>query len=222
MKPYAVILHHNRHKVCGDLVRSLSHDGVEVVVVDNSSFQPFRSNLARVIHHDEQPPNLSKFWNMALNYTHMSHMRSLEVEDYAVAILNDDLVLPEGFVGTLARKLDEHDVDIAFPDQFSRGVDVVDKSPPRSCLDLTRRMTGYAFVMRGSAMIRADERLKWWAGDVDLEMKARQGRGTVLVGGIRVEHLDANGHTDRRPELSRQAGVDRETFREIWGFPDFE
>lgn len=218
MKSYAVVTTHNRNRMCQDLVRQLTDEEVEVVVVDNASAQPFRSNVARVIHDWTQPPNLSAFWNMGLNYTHMSHERSWEIDDYVVAVLNDDLVLPPRFVQTLGEAIKESGCDIAFPDQFGVGSNVINQKPPGTCQDLTRRMTGFAFAIKGSSGLRADTSLRYWYGDDDLEMQARQKNGLILVGGLKVNHLDENGFFSKSPALQRQAERDRVTFVEKWGF----
>lgn len=218
-KQYAVITTHNRQASCTNLVGQLVADDVEVVVIDNASSPRFHSDLAYVIGNSNQPPNLSQLWNIglhAVNFLHFGKHRLFS--DYAVTVFNDDISIPEGYTERMATALELYDVDIAFPDQFGIGTDVVNRSAPGTCLDLMRRVTGYAFTLRGSAQLYADESLRWWYGDDDLEMQARARRGTVLVGGVTVEHSDANGNHIRRPELQEQACLDRATFVEKHGF----
>lgn len=221
MKLYAVITTHDRHEWLYALVRRLVDDDVEVVVVDNASDPPVRGDLCYVIRDNEQPPNLSRLWNLGLTWVHRHNNIHNDGDKYAVAVLNDDLMVPINFIQTLADKLEEYAVDVAFPDQFGHGIDIVDRSPPGPCVDFMKRMTGYAFVLNGDISPQANEELSWWCGDVDLEMRARACCGTVLVGGVSVIHHDANGSTMRNPLLSEQAGKDRQTFKTIWGFPDF-
>lgn len=213
---YAVITTHNRHAYLNRLIACLLVDGVTPVVIDNASTPPVKASCP-VIRDMEQPPNLSRLWNVGLDWVSDCEGDS----EHFVAVLNDDILTSPSFVQMIASKMDKYEVDLGFPNQRGYGVDVIDRSPPATCKNLEDRMTGYAFVLRGSAHIRANEDLRWWYGDQDVEMKARKGKGTVLVSGITVEHFDPNGYTNRSPTLSAQAARDRETFRKIWGFHAF-
>lgn len=212
--------------MCYKLVNQLNRSGTIVVVVDDNSDPPFESaeaaSVIRTSRYSNNSVNLSTNWNIGLDYVDFMHrMYGYYPYDYVVAVLNDDLEVPPGFVAELGEAIFEHNVDVAFPDQFGRNASIVDKSPPGQCLDLTTRMTGYAFAIRGNSGLRANERLLWWYGDNSVEMQARAGRGTALVGGLRVDHHDPDGWTNRKSELAAQAGKDRETFKEIWGFYAF-
>jgi hypothetical protein len=79
-------------------------------------------------------------------------------------------------------------------------------------------MIGYAFALRGSAGLFADEDLCWWWGDSDLDWRARGAGGVTSVHVPGLVHHDPNGYTNRCVELSTQAGRDRETFRAKHGF----
>jgi hypothetical protein len=83
---------------------------------------------------------------------------------------------------------------------------------------LGNRMVGFAFALRGSDGLRADEAFLWWWGDSDLDRRARARRGVCALGVPTLKHHDPNGYTNRQPELSEQAGRDRETFHRVHGF----
>lgn len=107
----------------------------------------------------------------------------------------------------------------AYPDQHrllgpgkDSGVMIFKDAAP---ISLYARMPGYAFSMRGSAKLYADEDLQWWFGDDDLDWRIRQNGGNALVGGLQVEHLSPNLSTVG--ELAEQAGRDRQTFKDKWG-----
>src|SRR5262245_59208494 len=84
--------------------------------------------------------------------------------------------------------------------------------------DIWRRMPGHAFTLRGEVGLRADERLRWWWCDTDLDWKARAAGGMLVVPGPEVENTRPNDFTVNKPELGEQAGRDGQTFQEIWGW----
>ncbi len=227
---YAVVAAHGRKQMTDNLVKGLLAENIYTIVVSSNNLPAYDlsgviPNGSRcisapgvvVLTHTSSPVNLSAVWNCGLDYVSQADNGT-----YSVAVLNNDLEVPAGTLQKLASSLDEYDVDITFPDQFGRGKSVIDKSPPCTPRDLTARMCGYAFMIRGSAKIRINESMLWWCSDGDAEMQARSGRGTALVGGVTVNHLEANGYTNAKPELMEQANKDVQTFKAIWGFPPVE
>ena len=221
MKLWAVVPSRDRRDMLFNLVAQLLVDDVEVVVVDNGYDPPLdespnpRVHIRRV---DQTPPNLSYLWNYGLGWARAHH--NFEKQgDYVVAVLNDDLVLPERFVSQLAHAIELTGAAAAYPDQHgvatygTNNARIIHKIP--GPISLFARMCGYAFALRGSAKITADETLKWWYGDDDIDWTARQCGGSVLVGGLKVEHLCPNQTTVG--VLAEQAGRDRQTFIDKWG-----
>lgn len=209
MNLWAVIPSRSRPVELRNLVEQLLVDGVKVVVIDNGvQFSHFHGDV-HIIRDFEDPPNLSRLWNVGLRY-----VADVNVDDqYHVAVLNDDLILPDNFVSESAERLARTSAAVAYPDQHRRGVDLflTDVRP----YPLVFRMTGYAFVLRGSAGIFADESIKWWYGDNDIEWQARHRGGTLMLGGLEVQHLTPDQTTVG--ELAEQAGRDRQTFIKKWG-----
>lgn len=209
---FAVIPTHNRPAELRQTIATLGLPPERVLVVDNASTPPVADVDATVVRDSEQPPNLSRLWNIGLDWAH----EQAAGEKYAVAVLNDDLVLPPGFLDTMVEAMDRTGAVIAYPDQFGRGSDwhntVQGPIEPRN-----NRLTGYAFVLSGQAGLRADERFRWWYGDDDLEWQAQAIGGTVLVGGVTVEHLHPNASTAENPVLREQSGVDKKSFIAKWG-----
>lgn len=240
---YAVIPTHNRPAELVKLLDSIP-PAVHVLVIDNASeprisapsgagfqgdqFIKFLGRRIQVIRDEEQPPNLSRLWNIGLDWAERLDLNysadhscdpatCTETNfEYAVAILNDDVVLPPEFLSTLAQELISHDVDIAFPGPVGSECLVNrHKSPP----GVDRRMTGWCFVVRGSSGLRADERLRWWCGDDDLELSAlHHGRGTVRVGGT-ISHGLVHRYPDQSTTgvLREQTNRDMDTFVKKWG-----
>jgi GT2 family glycosyltransferase len=196
MRLFAVIATHNRHELVRDLTIRLSHDEVLPVLVDNASTPPVTDFQGVKLTDPEQPPNLSRLWNLGLAE---ACRLSADSEEFAIAVLNDDLRIYPGFVRELADGL---------------GTEAAATHPAG--------FVGCAYVLRGSLVrtgrLRFDERFRWWYGDNDLEWQARKlgGLRTVELRGV-LQHLYPNASTKARPELREQAERDRQAFVEKWG-----
>jgi hypothetical protein len=202
----------------GNLCEQLGIDGVKTVVIDTGYKTPLPKQIydwnVTVLGDNTQPPNISRWWNFGLNYIKMVE----GPKEHVVAILNDDLVIPSGFVTDLAGVILETNAAAAYPDQhghFLTGEPHVLVHTKAEPVSIYTRMCGYAFALRGSLNLRADETLQWWYGDDDLDWRARQAGGSVLVGGLKVQHLRPNESTVGA--LAEQAGRDRQTFADKWG-----
>lgn len=211
MNLYAVIPSGNRRQELTDLVNVLVSDGVRVIIVDTGYDTPLEFSAPRVavLYDVYQPKNISRWWNLGLEMAETLERYAYPNEEFVVAVLNDDIVIPRGFVQALANGIIYHDVSGAFPDIYGMKRDFVLHQVSHW------KMSGYAFAMRGSQGFRAREELAWWGGDQDLEWQMLTNGGLVTVGGLPLHHLYPNQSTVG--ELAEQAGRDRETFRQIWG-----
>ena len=215
---FAVIATHDRHDMLRDAVASLE-PGVHVVVVDNASEPPVQMHPSlrsrSIIRYDAQPPNLSHAWNLGLERVYDIATRA-DLETWDVAVLNDDLVLPPKWLSTLSAAMRETRSVLAHVDTTRQhGEPIVNRIP--GPVDLRTRISGWAFLMRGETHMRFDESLAWWYGDDDIDWRARQLGGVMRVPYQQVVHLDADGSTNRSPELTAQAGRDRDRFAAKWG-----
>lgn len=232
MRIYAVIPTHNRHTDLAELLATIPHY-VSVLIIDNASEPPVsaqdpftaRNHGAAVIRDEEQPPNLSRLWNIGLQWAEDKYRKDCRLpvdidagDDWAIAVLNDDVLLSPGLLSTLAAALVQHNVDIAFPGPpDSRDYINRDNPFPGTAL----RMTGWCFMVRGSSGLRADEALRWWCGDDDLQAQAvTHGRGSVRVG---LRSFEVAGLLHKHPDESTvgalrvQTEGDMETFVAKWG-----
>jgi hypothetical protein len=75
-------------------------------------------------------------------------------------------------------------------------------------------MTPHAFVIRGEVGLRADESMRWWYFDTDLDQQARLAGGVLSVPGPRVANSLANSTTVG--PLAEQAQKDQHTFMAKW------
>ena len=202
---YAVIPVRDRHELTRTLLTQLGLPPDRVIVVDNGSTAPAceaLAGLARVVEVPER--NISVLWNVGLDI-----VAAEQEGPHNVAVLNNDLEVPPGFLAGLAAGLRAGpDHLIAYPDWEGR-------LEPDLC-DPTGRMSGFAFMLRGEAGLRADPRFAWWFGDDDLARQGRERGQVVCVGGIHVSHLEPSASTAADPELGAIAAQDRERYFATW------
>lgn len=218
----AVIPTRNRHEMLADCVNSVINQVDAVYIIDNSSDPPIAPRPW--VHHswafvgcaqvDLDPPNISTLWNCGLSLA--DHAATLAgAQQWDVAILNSDVVVPPGWVNALSSAMRSTTALLAYPDQHG-GMEQVLHTLAEP-VDLRQRITGFAYLLRGEAGLRADESMAWWYSDDDLDWTAREQGGALLVPGLAVEHRCPNGSMEERPELAEQAARDRETFIAKWG-----
>jgi hypothetical protein len=211
---YAIVPTRNRPARLLALVYALSDQCDHIVVLDNASDPPvdaaklkFAAGNATVtvLRDDEQPPNLSRFFNLMLDQCGQP-----AGEPFDVAVLNDDDVVPAGWYDACSTGLRGHGTALIAHTAHTEPALLTDiHNDPRN------RMCPHAFVMRGEAGLRADESLRWWFGDTDLDLRARQAGGVLSVQGPTVINAHANQTTNG--ELAEQARRDHATFVAKWG-----
>lgn len=213
MSRFAVIPTRNRPAELESLIAELKRDNVYVVVIDNGSSPPVaRPVNGEVIVHDEQPPNLSRLWNIGLARVD-EIARSRELETWHVGIFNDDTVIGPVWWNYVASELRETGAAAASSDAYGTLTTPIFRREPTNVL--TERMCPWAFIIRGELGLRADERFAWWYGDTDLEWTACASGGVLVLPGVSTINRYANSTTVG--ELAEQAGRDREAFAAKWG-----
>jgi hypothetical protein len=214
---YAIIPTHNRPAKLAALVASLGTQCDQIVVLDNASEPPVDEQalqaaagkaLVEVMRDAEQPPHLSRFWNTMLGNAAQLAELAGDDEQYDVAILNDDAIVPAGWYDACARGLRDGDVQVAHTEPTSPPLLTRIHNNPRN------RMCPHAIVVRGEAGQRADEAMRWWYFDTDWDLTARQNGGVLSVAGPRVVNSLANSTTVG--PLAEQAERDRIVFEAKW------
>lgn len=223
----AVIPTRDRHAMLFDAVNSLASQVDRVIIVDNNSSPRIDrgtwgmaewwddDDLMWVLRHNEDPPNISRLWNMGL-ITAEAMAREGGHDEWDVAVLNSDVVVPHLWVRRLSAAMRATSAVLAYPDQSGSATHSILHGVAQP-VPLSQRITGYAHMMRGETGLRYDESMAWWYSDDDMDWTARQRGGALLVPGLSVEHRDPNGSTNARVELQEQAGRDRQTFINKWG-----
>ena len=223
----AVVPTHNRPAELARLIAAIAPQCDHLVIIDNASDPPVpkfeidewpagrsgqpHSCWIKVVRDDEQPPNLSRLWNVGLNLA-ANLYRGLPAFD--VAVLNDDAVPPPGWWDAVSGAMRANGAAAACSDPHGTLTSPLVKVQPDG--DIMGRMCGWAFMLRGEAGLRVDERFRWWFGDTDLDWRARRTGGMVVVPGFAAGNTGANSSTVG--VLAEQAGRDRETFTEVWGY----
>lgn len=201
-----------------DCITSVVDQVDRVIVLDNESSppidpEPWHGKVA-VVPVPLDPPNISTLWNVGIALADAQAHQDA-VGRWDIAVLNSDVTVPPGWINTLSTAMRSTTAVLAYPDQHGgRQAILHTRAAP---IDLRQRITGYAFMMRGEIGQRFDEDLAWWYGDDDLDWRARENGGALLVPGIPVEHRCPNGSLYERPELKEQTARDRETFHRKWG-----
>lgn len=217
---YAIIPTHNRPQLLTALVASLGKQCDEIIVLDNASEPKVNYGALDLavgddcdiwlIRDEEQPPNLARFWNVMFDDV-AERAKGKGLTEWDVAVLNDDSIVPAGWYDACSNGLRGHETAViahTWPTTPALLTELrLDPNP-------YNRMAPHAFVIRGEAGFRADERLRWWYQDSDIDYRARLGGGTLSVDGPRV--VNARANTTTVGPLAKQAHADRAVFAEKW------
>lgn len=198
-----------------DLIDSLKGQVYDVIVVANNWQRPEPAHhleslgLPVVVAEGGDDRNISRWWNIGIDLA-AQHASWLGATEWNTVVVNDDVIVPEGWVESMAAAMRSTPAVLAYPDQCGGREQILHtKAEP---VDLRQRIAGYAFMLRGEAGLRADESMAWWFSDDSIDWEARENGGALLVPGLAVEHRSPNGSMQTHPELEIQAGRDRDTF----------
>lgn len=228
----AVIPTHNRPAELQRCVEAIAPQVDYLVVVDNACDEPVcdsdlftmasgvRDDRAddfgvTVIADPEQPPNLSRLWNVGLTRAHQlifNGMYETPPAGWDVAVLNDDAVPPPGWFDTISAAMRSTTAVAGCNDPFDRlGPGQVVFHGPEAPPSVLNRLAGWAMVLRGEwPGARFDESMRWCFSDDDISYRARLDGGLVYVGGVQA--LNTLADTVTWAHFAEQAGQDRAAF----------
>lgn len=213
---FVVIPGRDRHDMTYNLLNQLGDH--TVFLYDNGSapaYQPVGWGATTVIA--AAGMSLHGMWNDGLDRAEKA-AAELGAGEWNVAILNNDLEVPDGFLEVLASGLRRRDdYAIAYPNIHS--LDIPENGVAITTLEGSgdkRSISGYAFMLKGEQGLRFDERFEWWYGDTDIEWQAHA-RGLQAVScPVPVRHLEPNKSTEESPERQAMARRDADRFKKKW------
>lgn len=215
---YAIIPTSNRPDVALRCIQSIRSQVDQIYVIDNGDreIMPTEGDYYSVIRFNRKGelPNLSMLWNMGIVQAQLNATVLREATRWNVVILNDDAVVPDGWVSTVSDRMREAGAAAGCTGSSPHGAGVsrVLRSP--GPVPLLERMTGWAFLLAGEKGARANEQILWYYTDDHLDWMSRQLGGMIMVAGPAVEHLSPNGQMT--PELQEQTVRDRAAFSAYW------
>lgn len=212
----AIIPTYNRPEIAMDCINSIHGQVHEILVIDNGDKVLMPEDEERtwprweVIRYPEHPGNLSKAWNLGINYW---RARVHLVAPWDLVILNDDALVPENWVASVTRQMRIKGAVAG----CSGLIDHVLTAP--GIVPYQHRMPGWAFALAGESSLCADEQFEWWCGDTDLDWQARQMGGMSMVSGYPVANRFADQSTNGI--RAEQAVKDVARFEVKWGMRPF-
>lgn len=200
-----------------ECVDAISPQVDKVIIVNTSGSQlwgwPIRSTKLDQLYATGEDINISRWWNIGLEHAEnwvrfQGQREKFQSVTWDVAVLNDDAIVPEGWVAAVAGNMRQH-LAVA---GCSGSHDVILRDPVAVPLDM--RMQGFAFLLKGEHGMRADEQFTWYAGDDDLDWRTRQEGGMSMMRGFPVVHLRPNMQVT--PIIQVQIAQDMQNFQDKW------
>jgi len=143
---------------------------------------------------DLDPHNIQRWWNKGIDIARANG------GDY-IAVLNDDLLLKDNPINTIAQAMRDNDAILGYPH-------------PHSGNGATRT-AGYCWVLDLKSGLRTDETLRWYFGDDDILLQALA-IGKVINVPADVHHLHGVENTNNNQYLINLARIDQIYFKEKW------
>lgn len=225
IRRFAVVATHNRPAELNRCVEALAPQVDGIVVIDNASDPPCSFTwlhshawavgeaFLNLIRDEEQPPNLSRLWNLGLDEVARACVR-VGLKQWDVAVVNDDATVPPGWFDALSEAMRANRTVMAAstaPPFADPGPGVNQYWTTQAPMSVVTRLTGWAFILRGEwEGARLDEQFRWWCGDDDISYRARQAGGLVQVGGLHVPNEYADQSTTGA--LAEQTALDMQAF----------
>lgn len=207
---YAVVVTRDRPEAYAACVAALAPQVEDIITVCHGTAAVAYS-VGVPVQYDPETPNISAMWNLGLDLL----AEAFPDQAYDVAIVNDDAVVPRYWFDHIIGPMSFTDAAAGCVDQHHRlAAPLVHRHP--APVDLHERLTGFAFILDGTKGLRANEDMRWWYSDDDLDWQARTHGGTIIVPGEPVQHPPGGG-TVLAGQLAVFADEDRAKFIDRWG-----
>lgn len=184
---FAVVPTGNRPEEYASIAKWCKERGVRLITVATTQQATEYADSEYVIY--TEVFNIQHWWNLGIDLATAQGATT-------IAILNDDATLPDDWYDLMEEALQTYSgaSGMRYGTSF--------------------KISGYAFALRASDGIRADERFVWWYGDDDIEMQCRKAYGFAILGDIQVGNKYAN---TSKPKMLRQIRKDSQAFTLKWG-----
>lgn len=176
-----------RRQYLADIIKESQISPEKIVIVHTVESEPIEgvNNIW-----DLDPVNIHRWWNRGIDVA-----RTFGA-DY-IAVLNDDVVLKNNPINKIAYGMNKLKATLGYP------------------LPYKGHIPGYCWVLDIKSNIRADETFRWWYGDDDIRLKAKE-LGEVVYIPAEVEHLHGNHLTSTNEDLMKLTIADKEYFEKKW------
>jgi hypothetical protein len=174
------------------------------------TYREYPENVA--IMTDEGPPNVCRWWNRGLDWAQGVATAS-GFEKWDVAIINDDVIVPEGWMCYVADDLRDYNSVAGCSGGLNEGVLVVHRAAVP--VPLHQRIQGFAFVLVGESGLRGDEDMSWYFSDDDLGYRAAAAGGMAMKPGCHVQHLYPNAQVTS--DIQVLNSLSAQAFVKKWG-----
>jgi hypothetical protein len=171
----------------------------------------------------KEPRNISRWWNRGLQFVQddlISHKFSMQAngfeprntDQWDVAILNDDAIVPEDWFEAVSTSMREHGAAAACSGSPIGTQLLIEPGP---IAGVSNPLTGFAFMLAGEKGLRANEDIHWYFSENYIDWESRKLGGTLLIPNFPVRHLHPNAQMG--PELAARVPVDAQNFVDLYG-----
>lgn len=191
-KSFAVIPTRNRPREFARCVEAIRPqvDAIVAVCHGSDAFNYAAEADHRIGYMVHGRANISRMWNLGIDYARQ-HRGD-------VAVLNDDAIPAPTWFATVRDQMLAADA-FGASERRHRGSD---------------KIAGWAFVLNGAYLLRADEQFAHWFGDDDLQRQA--GERWLLIDGVETPNTRANS-TSRSADARAQIELDAAAYSRKWG-----
>lgn len=195
----------------GRLLDSLQHPPDLTVVVADGFDAADLAGQHVVPQEPERGMNLARWWNLGMDYA-----ASVAGDAWhEVAVVSSDVVGRPDSLALLRAKIRVDGLTMVGPNLAGDADATWHAGSQRT---VATRVPAECWMLPGELGLRADERMRWWYADDDLEMQARRygALGLVgVVGGTGLRLGDPSSYLSE--EQQRWAAESRELFVSKWG-----
>lgn len=181
--------------VLADLVRDSGVPGDRIIIIRTDPRATTPENV-RVIH-DFGDINIHRWWNTGIQ-------KAQALGASSVAVLNDDIEIPEGTLDQLHSALHQTGATIATPGkQFAIH---------KRSMQPDRFLVGSLWVINPHHGLRPSEDFRWFFGDDDLDIRARVKFSGIVTVPTDFKHLRPGHATDSSATLQALVREDERLF----------